>query len=63
MNADEKVTDSDDDTDWWCEKCEEYFYESHYHCGNCDEVSGMFGHWDVQTQGFSCHPVTEAKQR
>lgn len=28
--------------------------ESHYHCARCDEVTGMFGHYDHINRVFTC---------
>lgn len=32
--------------------CEEDYGGSHYHCANCGEVSGMYGHY--VKDGFTC---------
>ena len=28
--------------------------ESHYHCAQCDGITGMFGHYNPKTRSFSC---------
>lgn len=37
-----------------CDICDQCFNESHYHCGNCGEETGMFGHYDFDTHEFTC---------
>jgi hypothetical protein len=50
----------DEDDDGWCDICgEDYSGESHYHCGNCGEVTGMFGHFNPEAEGFFCQPRDE----
>lgn len=41
-----------DDEDGDCPYCDYEGLSSHYHCGNCGEETGMFGHWE--TEGFTC---------
>lgn len=48
--------DDEDDGTWWCAPCGELIEnESHYHCGNCGQVSSMLGHSNING-GFDCQP-------
>lgn len=45
-----KMTRMDDD----CPYCDYEGLSSHYHCGNCGEEAGMFGHWNGIEKDFTC---------
>lgn len=41
-----------------CPYCDHDRLSSHYHCGNCGEVTGMMGHWAGGPNGaFTCTRV------
>lgn len=46
--------DDDDDYGYWCQDCGEYFYESHYHCIHCHQVSSMMGHYNEGSDEWNC---------
>lgn len=53
--GDDEDDDKDDDT-YWCTPCQMRIgHESHYHCGNCGQVSSMLGHSNLNG-GFDCQP-------
>lgn len=38
-----------------CSLCgEQQFGGSHYHCENCGNTSTMYGHYDLNSDKFSC---------
>jgi hypothetical protein len=50
------VTENRDEPAVCCVEAEETG-ESHYHCANCGEVTGMFGHYNTKTGKFDCFKV------
>lgn len=55
---DDDVFDDLCDEDEFCGICEEDLsdYSSHYHCSNCEEVTGMLGHYNFTADAFTCTP-------
>lgn len=54
---DDEDDDLDDDT---CDICGDDTSDgtgSHYHCGNCEAITGMFGHFNPDTDQFTCQPA------
>lgn len=57
-DKDLELIPDEEENDYWCELCDEEFYESHYHCAHCGEVANVMGHYDFDLGRFTCVDIT-----
>jgi hypothetical protein len=57
---DEEDDEHDEDYDCCMNHCDQCgcMDESHYHCANCNAVTGMFGHTRAGSSEFTCKRAT-----